>query len=175
MLVWLVVLVPALVWFGTTASQRVVRAEAYAYEGPQLERVDIVVAAAVGNASARARTISALRVVRPSTAQATSTTPSILVSATNTGLDASTLTMTMTVEDHLKEYGKNGNRSRPYGESILTLQEIIDSATARPDPQGVQGVCRWDVPGSWNGKAGTWELVVNIETGTIYHFLFKPS
>jgi hypothetical protein len=95
--------------------------------------------------------------------------------ATNSRLDASRLTMTKTVEAHLEEYGKSGRPARPYGGSILTLQEIIDSVTPKADPQGVSGVCRWDVAGTWNGKSGTWELVINIETGTIYHFFFSPS
>jgi hypothetical protein len=34
---------------------------------------------------------------------------------------------------------------------------------------------RWDVPGAFNGKKGIWELVVDKDTNTIFHFLFNPK
>jgi hypothetical protein len=102
-----------------------------------------------------------------------STTPTRAVVATNTRLDASTLKMTKTVEQHLTDYAKDGRLSRPYGGSIVTIQEIIDAATPVADPQGAPGACRWDVAGTFRGSSGTWQLVIDINTGTILHFLFK--
>jgi hypothetical protein len=44
-----------------------------------------------------------------------------------------------------------------------------------PDPQGVAGALRWDVPGGFNGSNGTWQLVVDPKTNTILHFMFKGA
>lgn len=89
------------------------------------------------------------------------------------GMDAAELTMTRTVEQHLAEYAKDGTLARPYGDSRLTLQEIMRGGEPVPDPGGVPGALRWDVPGAVNGTSGTWELVVDPENKTILHFLFR--
>lgn len=34
-------------------------------------------------------------------------------------------------------------------------------------------IFRWDVSGTFNGKAGVWELVYDTANNTIYHFLFR--
>ena len=91
-------------------------------------------------------------------------------------IDASELKMTDTVKQHLADVSKGGGKlSRPYGNSSLTLQQIMDSSDPVPDPGGVAGALRWDVPGTMNGSSGTWELVVDPKTDTILHFLFKSS
>jgi hypothetical protein len=88
------------------------------------------------------------------------------------GLDASELTMTRTVENHLAQYAKDGTLARPYGNSPLTIQGIMRAGDPIPDPGGVPGALRWDVPGAVNGSQGTWQLVVDPESKTILHFLF---
>jgi hypothetical protein len=76
---------------------------------------------------------------------------------------------------HLTEYAKDGRLARPYGNSTLTIQNIMDAAKPVLDPGGVPGALRWDVPGSMNGSTGVWELVVDPRTKTILHFLFKSG
>jgi hypothetical protein len=41
-----------------------------------------------------------------------------------------------------------------------------------PDPGGVPGALRWDVPGTFRGSNGVWELVVDPKTQTILHWNF---
>lgn len=31
---------------------------------------------------------------------------------------------------------------------------------------------RWDAEGTFRGSSGTWELVIDLDTGTIVHFNF---
>jgi hypothetical protein len=108
-------------------------------------------------------------------ARATSTTPFAPVVATEaaSGLDATELSMTRTVEQHIGEYATDGTLARPYADSRLTIQSIMDASTPVADPGGVPGALRWDVPGTMNGSTGTWQLVVDPQTKTILHFLFK--
>jgi len=91
------------------------------------------------------------------------------------GLDASELQMSSTVEQHISDLTKDGSLARPYGSSTLTIQNIMDAGTPVADPGGVPGALRWDVPGALNGSSGTWELVVDPQTKTILHFLFKSG
>ena len=167
----LVALLLPLVGFNATTT--VVCADAYTYDGPQLAHVEVDATLASGSALSQLSRSMAGGGERSLVILGSSTTPVSAGIATNTRLDASTLKMTKTVEQHLTEYAKDGRLSRPYGGSILTLQEIIDAATPVADPQGVPGACRWDVAGTFRGKSGTWELVIDINTGTILHFLFK--
>ena len=74
---------------------------------------------------------------------------------------------TRTVENHIP--------TRPYIKSPLTAQEIMAAKPPIPDPQGVPGALRWDVPGSYNGSSGTWELVVDPKHSQILHWLFKTN
>lgn len=76
-------------------------------------------------------------------------------------------TLTDTVEKNLA--------SRPYLNSPLTIQEIQDTGLGVPDPGGIPGALRYDVPGTFNGSQGTWELVVDPNTNTVYHFLFTSA
>lgn len=62
--------------------------------------------------------------------------------------------------------------TRPFMESRLLIQEIMESAEPIADPQGALNTLRWEVPGSFNGSQGTWELVVNTVDRIIYHFNF---
>lgn len=56
-------------------------------------------------------------------------------------------TLTQTVENNLG--------SRPYLNSPLTIQEIQSTGLGVPDPGGLPGALRYDVPGSFNGSNGT--------------------
>lgn len=87
-------------------------------------------------------------------------------------IDRGNLKFSQTVTDHLSDLKKDGSFSRPYSNSKLLAQEIMDSGTPSLDPQGVPDVVRWDVPGTFRGRSGTWELVVDTKTSTVLHFLF---
>jgi hypothetical protein len=65
--------------------------------------------------------------------------------------------------------------SRPYVNSPLTIQQIEATGGGVADPGGIPGALRYDVPGSFNGNTGTYELVVDPKTNTVYHFLFKTG
>ena len=90
------------------------------------------------------------------------------------------LRLTNTVATHLNEFtirtAADGSRyttfDRPFINSPLLYEEIIKSRIPVPDPRGVQGALRWDVPGSYRGKEGTWELVIDKNTKTVLHFNF---
>jgi hypothetical protein len=90
-------------------------------------------------------------------------------------IDASNLNWSRTVLNHSRDTKKSGDLVRPYNESGLTAQEIMRGSTPKPDPQGVPTALRWDTPGSMNGSNGTWELVVDTQTNTVVHFLFKSA
>lgn len=53
------------------------------------------------------------------------------------------------------------------------VNEIMAAGKPIPDPGGIPGGLRWDVPGTFRGSEGTWELVIYPETEVIYHFNFK--
>jgi hypothetical protein len=66
-----------------------------------------------------------------------------------------------------------GSSSKPYMKSSLTINEIMSAKQPIPDPGGLPGGLRWDVPGTFRGTDGIWELVFHPETNIIYHFNFK--
>jgi hypothetical protein len=76
-------------------------------------------------------------------------------------------TLTRTVAGKLAE--------RPYLSSPNTLREIMAAGKPIPDPGGVAGALRWDVPGAFNGSAGTWQLVVDPKSNTVLHWLFTSA
>ena len=82
-----------------------------------------------------------------------------------------------TATKHLTELvkkGPNASRlSRPYMKSQLTINEIMAAGNPISDPGGIPGGLRWDIPGTFRGSVGTWELVLHPETEIIYHFNFK--
>jgi hypothetical protein len=84
-----------------------------------------------------------------------------------TALSADELSLTETVA--------NNAATRPYVNSRLLVQEIIDSGPGAADPGGIPGGLRWDVEGAFNGSKGVYELVVNPATKQIVHFLFTSS
>jgi hypothetical protein len=71
---------------------------------------------------------------------------------------------------------------RPYMSSTLLINEIVANGSVAPDV--VAGYLRYTAPGTlWNsswgaGSAasqGTYELVIDPQTNTIVHFLFKAA
>jgi RHS repeat-associated protein len=67
----------------------------------------------------------------------------------------------------------NNASTRPYISSPLTVKEITSSGTGIPDPGGIPGAIRFDAPGSFNGSQGIYELVIDPQSNTIYHLLFR--
>ena len=69
---------------------------------------------------------------------------------------------------------------RPYMNSTQIIQNIMKAAKPVKDASLKNGY-KWSVQGTWwqrgwaNVKTGTWELVVDANTKTIVHMLFKPN
>lgn len=103
-----------------------------------------------------------------------------LAAVGTTAVQVGDYTLTDTVAGHLGErvggVGEySGSLSRPYLQSPSTINEIIATGKGVPDPGGVSGALRYDVPGEFRGSAGNWELVVDPNTKTIYHFNFTTG
>lgn len=85
-------------------------------------------------------------------------------------------TYTETVSNHAMDIVKKGEYagqlSRPYMNSPSTINEIISTGKGLPDPGGLSNALRYDVPGTFRGSEGTWQLVVDPSSNTIYHFNF---
>lgn len=64
-----------------------------------------------------------------------------------------------------------GHSERKYTTSTLLIKEIMNSATGKKDPAAY--CYKWVVPGTMNKTKGMWELVVNVKTKTVVHFLFR--
>lgn len=84
--------------------------------------------------------------------------------------------LTETVGKHLTDVVKHGANkgelARPYLRSPHTIEQIMKGGKGVPDPGGVPGALRWDVPGTFRGSQGTWELVVD-KSNTILHMNFR--
>lgn len=55
----------------------------------------------------------------------------------------------------------------------MSLLALMAAGKPIPDPGGVAGAVRWDVPGTMRGAQGTWKLVLDTQTNTILHFNFR--
>jgi len=86
-------------------------------------------------------------------------------------------TLTGTVANNLSR--------RPYINN-LTIQEITATGRSVPDPGGIPGALRYDVPGTMSRAnvevgapnatiTGNYELVIHPETNVIYHMLFQSE
>ena len=78
--------------------------------------------------------------------------------------NASKLKYTKTALKHLS--------SRPYMKSTQTIINIMKSAKPKVDTSLRNGL-KWVTKGKFNGKSGTWELVIDVASNTIVHFLFR--
>lgn len=56
--------------------------------------------------------------------------------------------------------------------SPSTITNIMKQGKGVPDAY-FKGGMNYKVPGTFNGSQGVWELGINPQTNTIYHFLFK--
>lgn len=79
-------------------------------------------------------------------------------------IQAGEYTITKTVANNLA--------TRPYINSPSTITNIMKSGKGVPDAY-FKGGMNYKVPGSFNGSQGIFELGINPQTNTIYHFLFK--
>jgi hypothetical protein len=90
------------------------------------------------------------------------------------------------VEYNLTQTVQNNASSRPYVNSPLTIQQITSTGAGVPDPGGLPGALRYDVPGTMSRSGvpvgspnatvnGTYELVIDPNTNTVHHFLFRSG
>jgi RHS repeat-associated protein len=79
-------------------------------------------------------------------------------------IDTSNLKWTRTVESH--------RGTRPYTKNRTVIEQIMKGGKPVMDPRGVETALRWDVAGSYNGRAGFWQLVIDARTNTVLHFNF---
>ena len=63
---------------------------------------------------------------------------------------------------------------RPYMNSSQLIREIVNSTTPAKDlSKNLINGLKWTTKGSFNGTQGIWELVADMDSRTIVHFLFK--
>ncbi|MFF0428428.1 DNRLRE domain-containing protein [Streptomyces sp. NPDC004520] len=62
--------------------------------------------------------------------------------------------------------------SRPYMHSAHHLRNVTRGRAMR-DPRGARNAIAWNTRGSFNGRRGSYELVVNYKTRKILHFQFR--
>lgn len=65
-----------------------------------------------------------------------------------------------------------GDLTSPYINSNQTIQSIIDGGNPIKDTILSNGL-KWNVSGTFRGTSGTWELVIDMDSNTIVHFLFN--
>jgi len=56
----------------------------------------------------------------------------------------------------------------------LLINEIIENKTPVPDPRGTNA-WSWMVEGAFNGSIGYYELVIDPQSNTVWHFVFKSQ
>ena len=83
--------------------------------------------------------------------------------ASRYGIDMDNLNFSNAVQNHT---------GRPYQDSKLLIHEIIESKPPIADSQGTSALY-WEVEGSFNGSNGIYELLIDPESTTVWHFLFK--
>lgn len=76
----------------------------------------------------------------------------------------SSLKITKTVQNHLSK--------RPYIHNSTLVSEIIKAVKPTRDAYLNNGL-RWVAPGTYNGTKGIWELVIDMNSKTIVHYLFR--
>ena len=85
--------------------------------------------------------------------------------ASNYDIDMDNLNFSNTVQNHT---------GRPYQDSKLLINEIIESKAPVPDPRGTNALS-WTGEGSFNGSAGYYELIIDPSSNTVWHFVFKSK
>ncbi|HEV2679226.1 MAG TPA: RHS repeat-associated core domain-containing protein [Rhodanobacter sp.] len=100
-------------------------------------------------------------------ASAASAWPESSLGANAGALNAADFQFSQTTLNHIAD--------RPYMDSTLLMQQIMDATPPGVDPGGIPLGLRWDSPGTMNGSVGTYQLVVDPTTNIVYHFQFKGS
>ena len=85
--------------------------------------------------------------------------------ASSYGIDMDNLNFSNTVQNHT---------GRPYQDSKLLINEIIESKPPVPDPRGTNALS-WTVEGTFNGSIGCYELIIDPTSNTVWHFVFKSQ
>lgn len=75
------------------------------------------------------------------------------------------LNFSNTVQNHV---------GRPYQDSKLLINEIIESKPPVPDPRGTNALA-WKGEGTFNGSTGYFELIIDPVSNTVWHFVFKSQ
>lgn len=91
-------------------------------------------------------------------------TVSMTSAVSNVAKNPSNLKITKTVANHIPK--------RSYINSKLLVSEIIKSVRPTKDVSLKNGL-RWVTPGTHNGTKGVWELVIDMDSKTIVHYLFR--
>jgi hypothetical protein len=82
-------------------------------------------------------------------------------------------TLSRTVAGHLDDVVLKGpfkgEAARPFLNSPLTIRQIMQAGNPVTE---ATGALRYNVPGTFRGSQGAWELVVDPRTNTIFHFNF---
>jgi hypothetical protein len=139
----------------------------------------VAAGAAIGGAIGLTAGAAAAYVVAGS---ATASTGAVVAGATvaRTASGTSTATAMAKTIDYLVKNAESLKRSgtvmtevaeRPYIDSTSIIQAIMQSGTAVQDAGSENGL-KWVTSGTYNGSEGTRELVVDVATQTIVHFLF---
>lgn len=102
---------------------------------------------------------------RPPVTSETTKGGSFFSTANNYGIDMDNLNYSNTVQNHI---------GRPYQDSKLLINEIIESKPPLPDPHGTNALS-WTVEGTFNGSTGYYELIIDPESNTVWHFVFKTQ
>jgi RHS repeat-associated protein len=98
-------------------------------------------------------------------ASAASAWPESSLGANAGALNAADFQFSQTALNHIAD--------RPYMDSTLLMQQLMDATPPSVDPGGIPLGLRWDSPGTMNGSVGAYQLVVDPTTNTVYHFQFK--
>lgn len=56
----------------------------------------------------------------------------------------------------------------------LLINEIIESKPPVPNPRGTNALS-WIGEGTFNGSTGYYELIIDPESNTVWHFVFKSQ
>jgi hypothetical protein len=65
--------------------------------------------------------------------------------------------------------------NRRYLNSPLLIQEIMSTGRGIPDPGGIRGGLRYDVPGTYGKSRGIYELVVTPKNKSIWHYTYESK
>ena len=85
------------------------------------------------------------------------------------------LDLEINVDDLSMSKTAAGHTDRKYLKYKSVIEDIMNGSKPIKDPGGLDKGWRWDTPGSVNGEEGVWELVVDLASNMIVHFLFKQG